>query len=116
MDLLRSHIISGLGVTFKADNGKYWSVQGGGLHPEVAAMLIPKARIAAEFRYNIEAVKAIKDPMCKFWIEKVNGNTIRIKSDYKRLYLSNIDRLDNHHIEASKKKMLTIGATSKCLR
>ena len=88
MDLLEPHIRSGLGVSFMAVNDQYWTV----------------------WHYywsdidNIEASKATKDRFCVFVIEKVDDDTILLKSDWNGKYLSIYYRgnSESHSIEAGK--------------
>ena len=88
MDLLEPHIRSGLGVSFLADNDLYWTV----------------------WHYywsdidNIEASKATKDRFCVFVIEKVDDDTILLKSDWNGKYLSIFNRgnSESHSIESVK--------------
>ena len=73
MDLLEPHIHSGRGVAFKADNGKWLSLMG------------------PTTRRNLEAYKDAKDGWCRFEIEKVDEESVYLKSptDNNR-YLSRI--------------------------
>ena len=79
---------SGLGVSFMAVNDQYWTV----------------------WHYywsdidNIEASKATKDRFCVFEIEKVDDDTILLKSDWNGKYLSLFYRgnSESHSIEAGK--------------
>jgi len=84
MDLLSLHIKSGLGVSFKADNGKYLSVvrRSGG-------------------KRNIEAVNDNKDYWTKFTIVKVDDDHVYLKAADGK-YLSRIYRRGVNNIEAAK--------------
>lgn len=84
MDLLEPHIKSGLGVSFKADNGRYVSVIGrsGG-------------------KRNIEAEKSNKDPWTKFTIVKIDEDRVYLKASDNQ-FLSRINRGDVDNIEAEK--------------
>ena len=84
MDLLEPHITSGLGVSFKADNGNYLSVIG-----------------RSNNQRNIEAEKSYKYFWSKFTIHKIDNNHVYIQgADGK--YLSRIDRDGVQHIEDHK--------------
>ena len=87
MDILEPHINSGLGVAFKADNGKYWSVIGRG--------------DSSGSRRDIEAAKTYKDFWTRFTILKIDDNHIYLKSADGK-YLSRIHRSGDDYIEAAK--------------
>ena len=86
MDILEPHITSGLGVSFKADNGKYLSVIGRGRGSTVR---------------NIEAEKSHKDFWTRFTIEKIDDYHVYLKAADNQ-YLSRIHRGGVDHIEAAK--------------
>ena len=81
---MEPHIRSGLGVSFKAVNDQYWTV----FHYYWSGMS------------NIEASKSTKDKWCVFVIEKVDHDTILLKSDVTGKYLTIYDRgySKNHSI------------------
>ena len=84
MDLLEPHMKSGLGVSFKADNGKFLTVIG-----------------RSSGQRNIEAAKQYKDNWTKFTIQPIDKSYVYLKA-YDGKYLSLIYRGGKNNIEAAK--------------
>jgi len=69
MDLLEPYIRSGIPVSLRADNGKYWSLWG-------------------PLPHKVFADKSHKDPWTKFKVTKVNDDTINLQNTANGKYLS----------------------------